>query len=186
MLGQQKHGLFQRCGTHRRLRVICAASALPAACLDERQLTERHLRAAFDYFDRDQSGTITESDIVQVGAAGVASLEAGGAAGPLVCQAAQVRSDSVHSCWHLPRVKWLCLPPADPDVMAPSCCFWQVLEEMGMDASTANELLATVSGASTGASSSSSRSISYEDFRRMLVAPPKVVVTKARTCWQGG
>lgn len=38
-----------------------------AACLEEQHLTETKLRAAFDFFDRDATGRITQSDVVQVG-----------------------------------------------------------------------------------------------------------------------
>lgn len=37
-----------------------------AACLEEQHLTETRVRAAFDFFDHDRSGLITETDVVQV------------------------------------------------------------------------------------------------------------------------
>lgn len=36
------------------------------ACLEEQHLTETKLRAAFDFFDHDSSGMITESDVIRV------------------------------------------------------------------------------------------------------------------------
>ncbi|KAL4443603.1 hypothetical protein ABPG75_011340 [Micractinium tetrahymenae] len=90
-----------------------------AACLEEQHLTEQHLRAAFDFFDHDGSGDITESDVVQV------------------------------------------------------------LKEVGMDASVADELMAAASGPLSETSPASSRSISYDDFRRMLVTQPVGIITKA-------
>lgn len=56
----------------------------------------------------------------------------------------------------------------------------QVLEALGIDASLAEELMAAASGPATDASPTSSRSISYDDFCRMLVAKPPPIVTKVR------
>jgi hypothetical protein len=36
-----------------------------AACLEEEHLTDTRLRAAFDFFDRDGSGVVTEADMKQ-------------------------------------------------------------------------------------------------------------------------
>lgn len=45
-----------------------ATLPLAAACLEEQHLTDTKLRAAFEFFDRDATGRITQEDVVQVGA----------------------------------------------------------------------------------------------------------------------
>ncbi|PSC72461.1 calcium-dependent kinase 1 [Micractinium conductrix] len=109
-----------------------------AACLEEQHLTDSHVRAAFDFFDHNQSGQITESDVVQV------------------------------------------------------------LRDVGMDESDAEQLMAAASvsrapsaaagseaaaaargGGTAPGSGATSRCISYEDFRRMLLNQPAAVITQA-------
>lgn len=110
-----------------------------AACLEEQHLTETRLRAAFDYFDHDGTGLITEQDVVQV------------------------------------------------------------LKDVGLDETIqADDLMAAAGGTSTAPGSAagseqgsvsadgrgspslvSSRSISYEDFRRVLLNQPPSIITRA-------
>jgi hypothetical protein len=72
----------------------------------------------------------------------------------------------------------------------------QVLTEVGMDAGQADELLAAAAGGDGAGSTASapseegspttggasSRSVSYEDFRRMLLSQPPSMVTKVCEC----
>jgi hypothetical protein len=46
-----------------------------AACLEEQHLTETRVRAAFDFFDHDHAGLITETDVVQVPSRWLSSSE---------------------------------------------------------------------------------------------------------------
>lgn len=77
------------------------------------------------------------------------------------------------------------LVPLQPDGTVRACHFLQVLEEVGMDASAAEELMAAASGPDTGAEPRASRSISFEHFHRMLTAQPPSIITQARKGWMG-
>lgn len=65
----------------------------------------------------------------------------------------------------------------------------QVLKEVGMDAAQADELWGAASGGSSpggsdrASSPPSSRSLSYEDFRRVLLNQPPGIVTKVGRLW---
>ena len=60
----------------------------------------------------------------------------------------------------------------------------QVLQDVGMDAGLADEVMCAASAdgsaSATDASPPSTRSVSYEDFRRLVLAQPPGVVTKVR------
>lgn len=77
-----------------------------AACLEEQHLTETKLRAAFEFFDRDATGRITQSDVVQV--------RAGRGAYMRLCQPLPIHCLPTHklcaACLALHLITHGCLP----------------------------------------------------------------------------
>ena len=206
-----------------------------AACLEEQHLTDSHVRAAFDFFDHNQSGQITESDVVQVGVGGWAArvenagvalhrlpLPAWGCPTSAACCAPQrlhpgyppppgsgrTRMQSTPRQLCLPCPCWMAPCDAASLACAPALPP-QVLRDVGMDESDAEQLMAAASvsrapsaaagseaaaaargGGTAPGSGATSRCISYEDFRRMLLNQPAAVITQVggsgsgRRWWQ--